>query len=147
MNNKPLVSIISSAYNNARDLTKMIQSVLDQAVNEIVYYWRKHTESFSRKINFNPLRNQCHQFCYLLYEQRKIHGKDDLTGLESGELAKLRQSISDQYTKDPSRIYRDICNSRDLDHSIRMKHGIESIKLNPFYHKNYYYFIKSFFRR
>jgi glycosyltransferase involved in cell wall biosynthesis len=116
------------------------------AVPKVLYYWRKHAFSFSRKINKDPIRNQVHDLCYLLYEQRKKHQKDDLTGLESGELAALRQKILDDYQQDPSRIYREICNSRDLPYKVRLEHGLQSIKLNPWHQKNYRYFIKSAFR-
>lgn len=116
------------------------------ALPQIVYYWRKHQHSFSRKINMNPLRNQCHQFCYLIYEQIKKYQLDDLTGLNSGALEQLRQKIINDYERDPSRIYREICNSRDLPYSVRFRHGCWAIKLNPFHQKNYRYFIKSLLR-
>lgn len=111
-----------------------------------LYFWRKHPHSFSRKINLDPIRNQIHELCYLLYEQRKKYKKDDLTGLNSHELENHRNQILAQYKKDPSRIHREICNSKDLPFKIRIEHGIKSLKLNPWHQKNYRYLIKSLLR-
>lgn len=132
------------------DLDWILQIITDgkeiSTVPKLLYYWRKHPYSFSRKVNMDPIRNQITELCYLLYEQRKKFQKDDLSGLNSGELDSLRNNILKEYENDPSRIHREICNSRDLPFKVRMDHGIKSLKLNPWQQKNYRYFIKSLFR-
>ncbi len=108
-----------------------------------LHYWRKHSLSFSRKVNLNPMKSQSHQFAHLLYHQRLQFEKDDLTGLGSGELEKLILKIRDDYKSDPSRIYREIAKSKDQPKSVRLHYGVEAIKLNPLSFTNYRYLVKA----
>lgn len=109
----------------------------------VIHYWRKHPFSFSRKVNLNPMRSQSHQFAHLLYHQRLKHAKDDLTGLNSDELKELILSITNEYKSDPSRILREICNSKDLPKKVRIEYGVQALKTDPLKLKNYRYMIKA----
>lgn len=110
---------------------------------QVIHIWRKHPYSFSRKVNLNPMRSQSHQFAHLLYQQRLKFHKDDLTGLGSGELELLIKSITEEYKSDPSRILREICNSKDLPKKVRIEYGIQSLTTDPFVLKNYRYLLKA----
>lgn len=111
----------------------------------VIHYWRKHPFSFSRKVNLNPMRSQSHQFAHLLYKQRLKHGKDDLTGLDSDELKELIQSITQEYKNDPSRILREICNSKDLPKKVRINYGLQALRIDPTSFTNYRYLVKALF--
>ena len=107
-------------------------------VNEPLFSWRRHSTSFSRKVNYNGLRNQSHRIAFFLRDQRAANnGLDDTTGLGSGHLQKFIDSLKSEYEKDPSKIYREICKSRDLEKSIRREHGLIAVRKNPYNIKNY----------
>ena len=108
-----------------------------------LHFWRKHSLSFSRKVNLNPMKNQSHRFAHLLYHQRLQFEKDDLSGLGSGELAKLILKIRDDYKSDPSRIFREIAKSKDQPKNVRVHYGLEAIKSNPLSFTNYRYLLKA----
>ncbi len=115
-------------------------------VSKNLYFWRKHPYSFSRKENLNPLRNQSHQIAHLLRRQRaERQGGDDLTpgAKNSGEVEKLISQIKNDYQADPSRILREMANSKDLPREVRMNYAKRSIKVDPFQWKNYKYFFKA----
>ncbi len=115
-------------------------------VNEPLFNWRRHSSSFSRKVNYNGLRNQSHKIAFFLRDQRLVNnGLDDTTGLESGQLEKFINSLKSEYDKDPSKIYREICKSRDLEKTIRREHGIIALKKNPFNINNYKYLLRVLF--
>jgi len=115
-------------------------------INEPLFNWRRHSSSFSRKVNYNGLRNQSHKIAFFLRDQRLANnGLDDTTGLGSGQLAEFIVSLKSEYEKDPSKIYREICKSRDLAKPIRREHGFMALRKNPFNINNYKYLLRVLF--
>jgi glycosyltransferase involved in cell wall biosynthesis len=118
-------------------------------IPESLYLWRKHPLSFSRKENFNPLRNQSHQIAHLLRRQRKARGGvDDLSSpaSNSGEVDALILGIKKEYEQDPSKILREMAKSKDLPRQVRLSYAKRAILVNPYNWKNYKYFLKAIFR-
>jgi len=115
-------------------------------INEPLFNWRRHSSSFSRKVNYNGLRNQSHKIAFFLKDQRSTNnGLDDTTGLKSGQLERFVNSLKFEYEKDPSKIYREICKSRDLEKTIRRQHGLIALRKNPYNINNYKYLLRVLF--
>jgi len=127
-------------------LLRIIETGEAVMINEPLFNWRRHSLSFSRKVNYNGLRNQSHKIAFFLRDQRaRNNGLDDTTGLNSGELQRFIKSLQYLYEKDPSKIYREICKSRDLNKDIRREHGFMAVKKNPYNLYNYKYLLKVLF--
>jgi glycosyltransferase involved in cell wall biosynthesis len=125
---------------------RLIESGEVAMINEPLFNWRRHSSSFSRKVNYNGLRNQSHKIAFFLRDQRLANnGLDDTTGLASGQLEEFIVSLKSEYEKDPSKIYREICKSRDLAKSIRREHGFIALRKNPFNVNNYKYLLRVLF--
>ena len=73
-------------------------------LSEPLYTYRATDNSFSRKLDLNPLRYHCTQIALLAYWQKKLNGKDALDE-ESTQLS-LKHSIEKKYESDSSLIYR-----------------------------------------